>query len=236
MRWMFAVLVMAVGVGGVVVGTVPVTAHAQEQERSPVITINPDGSFSVDQAAPPEPAKIKPAKVKKDTTPKAAAAPKQEVPKPVEPKPAKPKPDPAPEPAAESVFEPLDPIMPEVEKKVAPVPKKAEISKPAKKPAPKIVEAVPDAPPEPRPAEPRPAPVTQHSAPDPSGPVTPDDARRIAIKIGPAASRVDVYPADFNGLKVFQVIFKTEHGEEYILVERATGEIIREKPKGKKKR
>ena len=228
MRWIFGLMVVA-AVG------FACAAPAIAQDSNPVITINPDGSFSVDHVTPP-PSAPKQVKVKKESKPQSQPAPKQAAPKQEAPKPKR-----DPEPAADSVFEPLDPVMPEEkpeekldEKKAEPapapkpMPKKAAVSKPAKKPAPKIVKSVPAA---------APAPVQERDiAPAPSGPVTADDARRIAIRVGPAASRVDVYPADFNGLKVFQVIFKTETGEEYILVDRATGEIVREKPKGKKKR
>lgn len=222
MRWIFGLMVVA-AVG------FACAAPAIAQDSNPVITINPDGSFSVDHVTPP-PSAPKQVKVKKESKPqpKPKLAPKKAPPKQEAPKL---KQDSA--PAADSVFEPLDPVMPD-EKKAQPapapkpMPKKAAVNKPAKKPAPKIVKSVPAA---------APAPVQERDiAPAPSGPVTADDARRIAIRVGPAASRVDVYPADFNGLKVFQVIFKTETGEEYILVDRATGEIVREKPKGKKKR
>ena len=61
----------------------------------------------------------------------------------------------------------------------------------------------------------------------PRGPITPDEAKRIAIDEAPPAISVDVYPADYNGRKVFQVIFKTENGDRYVLVDRQTGEIVR---------
>jgi hypothetical protein len=59
-------------------------------------------------------------------------------------------------------------------------------------------------------------------------PVGPDEAKRIALDVAPPALSVDVFPADYSGTKVWQVIFKTEDGERYVLVERATGEIIRD--------
>ena len=58
------------------------------------------------------------------------------------------------------------------------------------------------------------------------GPITPDDAKRIALDIGPPARAVEAYPADYMGRKVFQVIFYTEQGERYVLVDRQTGEIV----------
>lgn len=67
-----------------------------------------------------------------------------------------------------------------------------------------------------------------------SGPVTSADARRIALAIAPPSRSVNVYPADYQGLKVYQVVFKTEHGEQYVLVDRQNGEIVPEK-KGKRK-
>lgn len=64
--------------------------------------------------------------------------------------------------------------------------------------------------------------------------ISSDEARRIALAVAPPSRRVDVYPADFNGQKVFQVVFKTDSGDQAILVDRQTGDIVEEKPKSKK--
>lgn len=59
------------------------------------------------------------------------------------------------------------------------------------------------------------------------GPVTRDEALRVALDVAPPSRSTEVYPADFNGLKVFQVVFKTEDGDQYILVDRQTGAIVK---------
>lgn len=68
------------------------------------------------------------------------------------------------------------------------------------------------------------------------GPVSSDEALRVALDVAPPSRGTQVYPADFNGLKVYQVVFKTEDGEQYVLVDRQTGEIIDERKSKKKKK
>ncbi len=102
--------------------------------------------------------------------------------------------------------------------KVKPVPPPMRQAQKKKAPEPRMVQQA---------KEPR------DGVPPAGGVVSREDARRIALSVAPPSRGVNVYPADYNGLKVFQVVFKTEDGEQYVLVDRQSGEIVRN-PKNRK--
>lgn len=213
MRFHFLVMILVVGTA--------LSSLAAE----PVIIINPDGSFTVDGKAQ---------EVQSRPAPEPAVAPKKKVHKTPEPV-AETKPEPEPAAVVEEKSVPVVESAPESAKaEVAPP---APEVKPTKKPVKKdtVKKRVPKA------TAVTPAPAPQpgiaRDVPDvPVGPITMDDAKRIALQIGPPARSVNVYPADYLGQKVFQVIFKTEDGEEFVLIDRVTGEIVKEKKPGKKKK
>jgi hypothetical protein len=112
---------------------------------------------------------------------------------------------------------------------------------PARKPeAPvKKVTAVEKIAPEPIPyRDPAPAYVPPRAAVPESIPaegITRDEAKRIALSVAPPSRSVMVYPANLDGVPVFEVIFRTYENTDYaVLVDVASGEIINpNKKKGK---
>lgn len=227
----------------------PLPAHAQAKK---VVTINPDGSVTVtnpdgkaenypapknmQRRGPPFMDALPPEERRKAANPPPVAA-EQKAEEPAAPsvpetvhkdpvapkKPAAPKKEAAPKkPAAKK------PVMESVEKPATAKPEKKAAKKPAKPKAQKPAE------PEIHKGEPAAADSMGRSDPRAKtearkpGPVSPEEAKRIAIDVGPPARGVDVFPADYNGRKVFQVVFLTEEGERYVLVDRASGEIVRD--------
>lgn len=232
-----------------VVFAAPVYAQGKK-----VVTINPDGSVTVtdqqggsaQQLPPPsnnarrgppfidalpveEQMKLRrnarPAAPSAPVSPQAPSAPDKEVAREKQP-PARvdaPQAPQAKKPVAEKAAKPSTP-KPEKKAVAKPAVKKPA---PAAKPKPKeddITRGEPAARDSIGRVDPKRAP-TQHRV---RGPLTADDAKRIALDVGPPAFGVDAYPADYNGRKVFQVIFRTEDGERYVLVDRNSGEIVRD--------
>jgi uncharacterized membrane protein YkoI len=112
--------------------------------------------------------------------------------------------------------------------------KKAQAQKPAPKPEPVAArEPIPY-------RDPAPAYVPPRAVvPDaiPAEGITRDDAKRIALSVAPPSRSVMVYPANMDGHPVFEVVFKTYDGGDYVvLVDQPTGDIIQPQKKKAKKR
>lgn len=192
-----------------------VSAHAQNNQT---ITINPDGTVTISDPSGQAPTRtLEKSRPKAPVEPVAPRAPRQAEPiEPVE-KPS----------IAKPVIEEPDvpvarkPAKPEAK---APIAKKSDVPKAPSKPKQTGKESVKEQPPV-RESMGR---VDPKYKPEPRkpGPVTADEAKRIALDVAPPALSVDVYPANYKGIKVFQVIFKTEEGERFVLVDRQTGAII----------
>lgn len=154
----------------------------------------------------------------------------------------------APAPKEKSATPPLPEAQaPVVAADPAPEPARAPAVKPAKKPAPqkqavkketvkksaapKKKKAVPSG--EPAQAS-REAPA---SAPEPEyvspraqrrGPyMTPEDAIRIALDVAPPAISVTASPVNYKGLHAYEVVFKTEGGDQHVYVDRETGKLVK---------
>jgi uncharacterized membrane protein YkoI len=79
--------------------------------------------------------------------------------------------------------------------------------------------------------KPKPKKVAEETTPEPELPAEPiskDDAKRIAIRIAPPFSHANVVPDQIKGRDVFRVMLQTEDGERDILVDQATGDIVKE--------
>ena len=225
-------------------------AHAQGKK---VVTINPDGSVTISnpqggeaQTLPAPKSSLRRQPPFIDALPpeeRTTIVPRQPAKAPV--KPEKPKVEPpvekqAPEmpqtgkpvtekPQRKKIATPDTPVKEKTEKPVTPKPQKKSVPKLVPKKAGKDSGTEKEEPALREPAESdsmgRADPRVKASERRP-GPVTPDEAKRIALDIGPPARAVDVYPADYNGRKVFQVVFHTEEGERYVLVDRKSGAIV----------
>lgn len=189
-----------------------VSAGSTLARAEQVIVINPDGSVTIS-----DPSGNVPEQKLEKRKPAAPEAPRAPLPVPIK-QPGEPVVEKTPVPTAKPVAKPsaktvvaVPPPSPEkpVKKERAPSDVKPDPGIPAEQ---SIGRVDPSRKPEPRSAR----------------PVGPEEAKRIALDVAPPALAVDVYPADYSGTKVWQVIFKTEEGERYVLVERATGAIIRE--------
>lgn len=209
---------------------VPVRPVLAEQ---PVITIHPDGSISVDGKQA----------VSKPEQPATPAPPAEEIQIPVPQRTAEPV-----VPVVPVAVEPPEPAL---------VPQQADgmvaapPPKPASKPQPRKIRQQAkneDRVPVPAPAAAPPRPVadtivesgekgyTTEAAPESvAGELTGADAIRIALGVAPPARNVNAFPADYEGRKVFQVVFRTEDGEHHVLVDRQSGEIVKPEKKKKKK-
>lgn len=218
-----------------------VPAHAQGKK---VVTINPDGSVTVTDPEGGPAQQLPPPKINpRRQAPFVEALPPEEQAKmrakvkPAAPDvPDKPVRDAAPQkPLREKIVTPEKPLakkpsVPRPERKTVARPdveQPAPVEKPRVRPGeePDMTRGEPAAPDSIGRVDPKrmPEPPARRR-----GPLTPDDAKRIALDVGPPASGIDVYPADYNGRKVFQVVFRTEEGERYVLVDRKTGDIVKE--------
>lgn len=225
-----------------------IPAHAQGKK---VVTINPDGSVTVTDPQGGEARQLPPPKINpRRQPPFIDALPPEEqekIRKTVKPsppqEPQQPRKQAAPEkPLREKTVtpekpQPKKPVTEQTKKPSTPKPKKTTVYKPVT-PEPEPVEMPPAKPgQEPDMTRGEPAAPDSIGRVDPKvqprpirvrGELTAEDAKRIAFDVGPPASAVDAYPADYNGRKVFQVIFRTEDGERYVLVDRKTGEIVKD--------
>jgi hypothetical protein len=57
--------------------------------------------------------------------------------------------------------------------------------------------------------------------------MTSEDAIRIAIDAAPPAKSVFASPVNFKGLHAYEVVFKTDEGDQFIYVDRETGRIVK---------
>lgn len=67
------------------------------------------------------------------------------------------------------------------------------------------------------------------SVPQQTGPISREDALRAAIKVAPPFKRSTVLPGNYKGQPVYEVILQTEDGEQSILIDAMTGDVIRAK-------
>lgn len=74
------------------------------------------------------------------------------------------------------------------------------------------------------PVEPEPNPEQQTR-----GPVSREDALRAAIAVAPPFKRSTVLPGNYKGQPVYEVILQTEDGEQSILIDTMTGDVIKAK-------
>ncbi|HOO82031.1 MAG TPA: PepSY domain-containing protein [Alphaproteobacteria bacterium] len=138
--------------------------------------------------------------------------------------------EPEPKPAAQAPVE-----MPKAKAEPAPVKKAKAV--PSKKSAPKKVVAVPL--PAPKIVTPPPLPVQRKVAPSPSteeegvknAPVQKSEIRRaqaisVALDYAPPSSDVEVYRSEYNGQRVFAVMFKIEDGYHEVLVDAHSGKVL----------
>jgi hypothetical protein len=195
-------------------------SDANAQMAKQKITINPDGTITIDDPAGQAPTRtlekkktVPPVAPKEPAAPVERAAPR--VDKPTIAKPVIEEPE---APVAEKPITPTTkpPVKKKAEAPKAPSKPKKNTKKESTREQPPVKESIGKADPEYTPP------------PRPRGPITPEDAKRIALDVAPPALAVDVFPANYKGIKVFQVVFKTEDGDRFVLVDRATGEIIRE--------
>ena len=205
----FLILIIA---GLLVIGIVGPTQAAQDQ---PIIVINPDGSITVKESA---------------SGPMIEAVPAQQTPEPVSEKPKKKtskkeKPvtdikavQPEPEPEAEKIVKdaivsPADPV--------------EEVPASTKKQAAQKQKEIPPLPTR--------KPLIDRTAPIYKAALTRDDALRIAIDVAPPSRGTRVMEGVFQDRPVYEVIFRTEDGEQSVFVDRETGDIVNPKKSRKKK-
>lgn len=206
-----------------------------------VIVINPDGSVTdsdnplarhdAARAAVIKAEKINPPEPEQESAPKPLPEPEPvKKPAPIKEQAKAPvkasveKAEPAPE-AVEAEPRPAKPSAPKkvvkTKKKdaVAPVTEKTEAAKP-----PKIKWN--------KPPKKNPKSVAIEKAPDPvparsTAPITREQALRAAIQVAPPFRRSTVMRGNYKGKPVYEVTLQTEDGEDTVLVDAMTGEVIK---------
>jgi uncharacterized membrane protein YkoI len=225
----FAALMMAI-----ILSMSATTSMAAEQG---VIVINPDGSVTdsdnplarhdAARAAVIKAEKINPPEPEQESAPKPLPEP-EPVKKPVPAKAPVKAPVEKAEPAPVSVEAEPKPAKPSALKKVvktkkkdavAPATEKSEAAKP-----PKIKWN--------KPPKKNPKSVAIEKAPDPAparstAPITRDQALRAAIQVAPPFMRSTVMRGNYKGKPVYEVTLQTEDGEDTVLVDAMTGEVIK---------
>ncbi|MDB5492221.1 MAG: hypothetical protein JWO78_2070 [Micavibrio sp.] len=206
-----------------------------------MIVINPDGTVTESGAAADPMARHNAARAAVIKSEKINP-PEPDTPKPVmnlEPEPEQ-KAEPAPVPEAKP--EPVKvkpPVKKPVKQKTSPVKAATPKATKSKKQAAAPVQNAAGAEPSPKikwnkPSKKKLKPITIETAPvnapEPQTPVAPisrDQALRAAIQVAPPFRSSRVVPAEDNGRQIYRVILQTEDGEQEILVNRQTGEILR---------
>ena len=116
----------------------------------------------------------------------------------------------------------------EVVKKEAPAAKKADAA-PKKKSTKKVDQKKQAAPATAKPVKQRP-PREEYVSPRPQrmGPsMTPEDAIRIALDVAPPARSVTASPVNYKGLHAYEVVFRTENGDQFVYVDRDSGKVVK---------
>lgn len=61
----------------------------------------------------------------------------------------------------------------------------------------------------------------------PRGPLTADEALRIALDVAPPARGYEIFRRDYNGRPAYMVTFKTENGPHDVLIDSRTGDVLK---------